>query len=78
MRAILRDDPTMVSFFRRKKPEPGSSQYSIEELAAAFPSAPAVEQSEPGTSQYSIEDLAAAFPDAPAAEPPVIEQPLAA
>jgi len=74
MRAILRDDPTMVSFFRRKKPEPGSSQYSIEELAAAFPSAPAVEQSEPGTSQYSIEDLAAAFPDAPAAEPSVVEQ----
>jgi fused signal recognition particle receptor len=75
MRAILRDDPTMVSFFRRKKPEPGSSQYSIEELAAAFPGAPAVEQSEPGTSQYSIEDLAAAFPDAPAAEPPVVEHP---
>jgi fused signal recognition particle receptor len=49
MRAILRDDPTMVSFFRRKKPDPAAnvesppatSRYSIEELAAAFPGAPA-------------------------------------
>ena len=49
MRAILRDGPTMVSFFRRKKPDPtapasdapATSKYSIEELAAAFPSAPA-------------------------------------
>ncbi len=31
----------MVSFFRRKKPEPGSERrYSTEELAAAFPGAP--------------------------------------
>ncbi|MGN6513244.1 MAG: signal recognition particle-docking protein FtsY [Lysobacteraceae bacterium] len=41
----------MVSFFRRKKPESGSPQYSIEELAAAFPGAPAApaptEQTEP-------------------------------
>ncbi len=42
--------PTMVSFFRRKKPEeaaapaadaPASPRYSVEELAAAFPAAPA-------------------------------------
>ena len=42
--------PTMVSFFRRKKPETAAapaadahagSRYSVEELAAAFPAAPA-------------------------------------
>ncbi len=45
MRAILRDELTMVSFFRRKKPGADAAsadahahpRYSIEELAAAFP-----------------------------------------
>nr|MDQ3268657.1 signal recognition particle-docking protein FtsY [Pseudomonadota bacterium] len=34
----------MVSLFRRKKPEastPSTRRYSVEELAAAFPAAPA-------------------------------------
>jgi fused signal recognition particle receptor len=73
MRAILRDDPTMVSFFRRKKPEPGPSQhYSIEELAAAFPSAPAAEQ--------PMAEPPSAIPEPPAVTPaaPAPEQAVAA
>jgi fused signal recognition particle receptor len=68
MRAILRDDPTMVSFFRRKKPEPGPSQhYSIEELAAAFPGAPAAEQ--PAVEPRSVEPPAAPSEAASAVAP---------
>ncbi len=60
MRAILRDDPTMVSFFRRKKPDAAAAaansdgsvtdsgpRYSVEELAAAFPGSPAAAQPAP-------------------------------
>ena len=67
MRAILRDGPTMVSFFRRKKPESGSPQYSIEELAAAFPGAPAApgQPNEPTTERVADTD-AAPMPAAPA------------
>ena len=71
MRAILRDDPTMVSFFRRKKPEPGPSQhYSIEELAAAFPGAPATEErvAEPPP---VIPAPPAVTPEAPAPDPAI-------
>ncbi|NUS39913.1 MAG: signal recognition particle-docking protein FtsY [Lysobacter sp.] len=57
----------MVSFFRRKKPEAGSPQYSIEELAAAFPGAPAPEpQPEP-----SAEPLVDVAPPATAEQPAI-------
>ena len=56
--------PTMVSFFRRKKPD-----------AAAAPTADAPTQPSVGHSpsgRYSVEELAAAFPDA-ASSPPTAE-----
>ena len=81
MRAILRDGPTMVSFFRRKKPEPAApasdapatSKYSIEELAAAFPSAPAAFTH---TTEAAVEEAVAAEAVIVAAVPePVVEPP---
>ena len=65
MPAILRDDPSMVSFFRRKKPDTATAT----DAATPHPDS---------TSPYSVEELAAALPSAPAAfivdESPVSEQ----
>lgn len=91
MRAILRDDPTMVSFFRRKKPDPAANvdappataRYSVEELAAAFPTAPATPAEPPREiappKDTGADAAASGAPVAavPAASPPVAERPQA-
>lgn len=64
----------MVSFFRRKKPESGGPQYSIEELAAAFPAAPAP-ASEAAPPSQAPTDEAVPAREAPA---PVEPAPVAA
>ena len=69
---------TMVSFFRRKKPDadaaPADSsanpRYSVEELAAAFPAAPASAQSSAGVpAEVEAPAVEAVAREAPVAEP---------
>ena len=57
--------PTMVSFFRRKKPDAAAAP------TADAPTQPSVGQSPSG--RYSVEELAAAFPDV--ASPPATAEP---
>jgi len=70
--------PKMVSFFRRKKSDadaapadsPGSTRFSVEELAAAFPAAPAApeasERADTGDASQTVEAPPAAVPTAAA------------
>ena len=75
--------PTMVSFFRRKKPDAvaapagsdrsttdGSARYSVEELAAAFPAAHAAEQPPSPLEPAASASVATPPPPAIAIEPP--------
>jgi fused signal recognition particle receptor len=74
---------TMVSLFRRKKPDadaapaksPATTRYSVEELAAAFPSAPAAARPPPETlppiaAPQPEPEPAQAFPQAEEVAPP--------
>jgi fused signal recognition particle receptor len=83
--------PKMVSFFRRKKSDadaapansPGSTRFSVEELAAAFPAAPAArdvsDRTDPGDASQAVEAPPAAVPTATAAATPAeAERPAAA
>jgi fused signal recognition particle receptor len=83
--------PKMVSFFRRKKSDadaapadsPGSTRFSVEELAAAFPAAPAArdasDRTDPGDASQAVEAPPAAVPTATApATPAEAERPAAA
>ncbi|HVI24586.1 MAG TPA: signal recognition particle-docking protein FtsY [Xanthomonadaceae bacterium] len=81
----------MVSFFRRKKPDPAANvdappataRYSVEELAAAFPTAPATPAEPPREiappKDTGADAAASGAPVAavPAASPPVAERPQA-
>ena len=61
----------MASWFRRNKPDAAGERrsISIEELAAAFPTAPA----RSADTEVSVEELAEAFPDAPVHATPALE-----
>jgi fused signal recognition particle receptor len=83
--------PKMVSFFRRKKSDadaapadsPGSTRFSVEELAAAFPAAPAAQDGsdriDTGDASQAVESPPAAVPTAAApSRPAEAERPAAA
>jgi len=83
--------PKMVSFFRRKKSDadaapadsPGSARFSVEELAAAFPAAPAAQdgsdRTDTGDASQAVDAPPAAVPTAAApSRPAEAERPAAA